>query len=291
MQMKSPFHSNVLSGRVAVITGGGSGIGFGIAQELARHGARIVITGRRKQFLADAVKILTDEGFQASYLAGDVRKFDNCESVVNFAVSKYGSLDILVCSHAGNFLAPAETLSSNGFRTVIDIDTVGVFNICRAAFAPLKKSQGSIIHISATLQIGASWYQIHASAAKAAIDSITRSLALEWGSYGIRVNGIAPGAVNDTPGLQKLTLGMSAEKVNKMLGPLTPLGRICTKFDIAMVIIFLCSAGGAFLTGETILMDGGAWLAGPAPFPRDVAIKMSRSVESKSRQMGAQSKM
>merc|ERR1712066_875148 len=122
-------------------------------------------------------------------------------------VRELGSLDILINCAAGNFLAPAEQLSPNGFKTVMDIDTLGVFNMSRVAFEHLKASRfgGVITNITATLHYTATWYQSAPVAAKAAIDALTRNLALEWGDYGIRVNTVAPGPIADTPGFRKLT--------------------------------------------------------------------------------------
>lgn len=130
----------------------------------------------------------------------DVRKPDDCTAAVAACARQFNGISILINCAAGNFLATAEELSVNGFKTVMDIDTVGTFMMCRAAFPHLRAARGTVINISATLHYGATWYQAHASAAKAAIDSLTRSLALEWGEFGIRVNGVAPGPIQDTAG-------------------------------------------------------------------------------------------
>lgn len=136
------------------------------------------------------------EGITAIGCQGDVRKIDDCARWVTTCVETYGSLNIVVNCAAGNFLATAEELSSGGFRSVMEIDALGTFNMSRAAHSALSKAKNaSIINISATLHYGASWWQVHASAAKAAVDSITRTLAMEWGSAGIRVNGVAPGPI------------------------------------------------------------------------------------------------
>eukprot|EP00128_Syssomonas_multiformis_P009586 Colp12_sorted_trinity150504_noHs@12599 len=184
----SPFKADLLCGYTALVTGGGSGIGYEIALQLGQHGAKIVIMGRRTKVLDLAVDSLRKNGVDATSVQGDVRKEEDAQAAVQLAVEKYGSLDILVNSAAGNFLCPADNLSTKGYKTVMDIDAVGVFNMSRAAHKELKQSRrGSvIINISATLHYGATWYQVHASSAKAAIDSITRTLGLEWGQDGIR---------------------------------------------------------------------------------------------------------
>ena len=130
----------------------------------------------------------------------DVRNFDKCEGVVKQAIEKYGKIDILVNCAAGNFLCLAEDLSANAFKTVIEIDTIGTFNMSKASFGALAESKGLVINITATLQYPMTWYQTHASAAKAAVDSLTRSLAVEWGDHSIRVVGIAPGPIANTEG-------------------------------------------------------------------------------------------
>lgn len=168
------------------------------------HGAKIAISGRRQAVLDSACQSLRSDGITAIGLQGDVREAEACERWVAEATQQLGGLDILVNCAAGNFLATAEQLTQKGFKTVMDIDAVGTFTMSRAAFKALAASSSpAVINISATLQYGATWYQVHASAAKAAVDSITRSLALEWGEYGIRVNGIAPGPIEGTAGGQQ----------------------------------------------------------------------------------------
>eukprot|EP01062_Namystynia_karyoxenos_P025816 TRINITY_DN2022_c0_g1_i1.p3 TRINITY_DN2022_c0_g1~~TRINITY_DN2022_c0_g1_i1.p3 ORF type:complete len:331 (+),score=140.57 TRINITY_DN2022_c0_g1_i1:85-993(+) len=286
----SPFRPEALEGRVALITGGASGIGLEIAREFGKHGAKVCIMGRRQAFLDGALERLRFEGVTAAAVSADVRNPADCARAVRTAVELLGGLDILVNSAAGNFLAPAEALSPNGFKTVMDIDAQGVFNMCHASFAPLRDSRfgGNIINISFTLHFGATWYQTHACAAKAAIDSMTRSLALEWGDYGIRVNGIAPGPIADTPGLAKLLPSkQDAAAKRRMLEHTArqqPLCRLGTKYDIAMAAIFLCSAGGGNVTGHTVISDGGNWVALRAPpLPREAVLKAARKIEKVSR--------
>ncbi|KIZ00630.1 peroxisomal 2,4-dienoyl-CoA reductase [Monoraphidium neglectum] len=175
------------------------------------HGASVVITGRRKDVLDGAVAALRGEGIAAAGLQGDVRQAAACADWVANTLAMYGGLDILVNCAAGNFLANAAELSQGGFKTVMEIDAVGTFTMSRAAFDALRAAGSSvIINISATLHYGATWYQVHASAAKAAVDSITRSLALEWGEYGVRVVGVAPGPIQGTAARRAgLTLGLA----------------------------------------------------------------------------------
>ncbi|XP_002980582.2 peroxisomal 2,4-dienoyl-CoA reductase [Selaginella moellendorffii] len=290
MAPASPFVGDVLDGDVALVTGGGSGIGFEIALQLGLHGARLLLLGRRLPVLEAAKKSLSARGIQVEYAHGDVRSPDDAAKAVNLAVERFGKLSILVNSAAGNFLAPAELLTSKGFRTVLEIDTLGTFNMCHAAFPALKRSSSEksvIINISATLHYGATWYQSHAAAAKAAIDSLTRSLSLEWGP--IRVNGIAPGPIADTAGWEKLSVGVdSAASVRSReeIVEKTPAGRVGTTWDVAMAAVFLASSAGSWITGETIVVDGGNWLYYPPALPADAVAGASRAVEASSRRVG-----
>lgn len=288
--MESPFKPDVLKGKVALLTGGGSGIGFEISRQLGLHGASVAVMGRRKHVLDSAVAALHLHGIPAIGVEGDVRKRDDVVRALESTIKSFGRLDILVNAAAGNFLVPAEDLSPNGFRTVIDIDSVGTFTVCHEALKYLKKGGpgkepscgGTIINISATLHYTASWYQIHVSAAKAAVDSITRSLALEWGTdYDIRVNGIAPGPIDDTPGVSKLAPGEVLSSREQM-----PLFKLGEKWDIAMAAIYLASDAGKFINGTTMVVDGGSWLSTPRHVPKDEVRRLSRAVERRSRDVG-----
>lgn len=295
--MQSPFHASTLASKVAIVTGGGSGIGLEITKQLGLHGASVVISGRRDHVLQAACDALSPH-MTISYVTGDVRKYEDCQRMVEEALRRHGRLDIVVNCAAGNFLALAEQLSSNGFKTVLDIDTLGTFNVCRASVEALKERKAtgaSIVNISATLHYGATWYQAHASAAKAAIDSLTRTLALEWGAHGIRVNGIAPGPIQGTAGLKKLagvdgsTSGVPAtpgKTLEDQIKDKIPIGRAGTAWDIAMAVVYLCSPAGGFVTGHTMVVDGGEWLWRPPVVSREMVARVSRGVEGASRQVG-----
>jgi peroxisomal 2,4-dienoyl-CoA reductase len=177
MEPNSVFSNTVLEGRVALITGGGSGIGLEIATQFGKHGAKVAIMGRRQKVLDAAVSYLESHGVEAIGLQGDVRKKDDASRVVNTVVEQFGKLDILVNGAAGNFLVAAEDLSPNGFKTVMDIDALGTFTMSNAALQYLKKGGqgksplegGVILNISTTFQYSAEWYQIHVTAAKVSL--------------------------------------------------------------------------------------------------------------------------
>mmetsp|Transcript_9627 Transcript_9627/g.20836 ORF Transcript_9627/g.20836 Transcript_9627/m.20836 type:complete len:301 (+) Transcript_9627:118-1020(+) len=283
----SPFRTDALAGKVAIVTGGGSGICYEITKQLLLHGATAaIICGRRENFLQKAAANLSSiSGKTCLYKVCDVRDPAACHAVVEYAMSQCGRVDILVNGAAGNFLAEAKSLTPKGFKTVMDIDAQGCFNMCHAVYPAMAKGGGgSVINISMTLHYGATWFQAHASAAKSAIDSLTRSLALEWGCDKIRVNGIAPGPIANTPGTAKLAPGFSAEDIEEWMTERIPMGRLGTGFDIGMAAVYLASDGsGGYVTGDVLVVDGGDWLYKPPMVPKEMVAEFSRKVEAKSR--------
>src|SRR5437868_5699665 len=219
--MAGVFNKDILHGKVAFVTGGGTGITGGVARAFAAHGARLAITSRKEENLIPQKQFIEENGGECLAVAADVREYEAVEAAIKRTADHYGRIDIVVNGAAGNFLCAANELSPNGFGTVVDIDTKGTFNTCRAAFDALKESKGQILNISATLHYLATPYQIHVSAAKAGVDDITRNLAVDWGKYGIRANGIAPGPIEDTEGMKRLVPEPVKEKLRKRV----PLGR------------------------------------------------------------------
>lgn len=252
------FAENILQGKVAFVTGGGTGITGGVARAFAEAGAKTAITSRKIENLERMKKQIEDAGGECFAIAADVRDFAAIENAISETVKQFGKIDIVVNGAAGNFLCKAEELSPNGFGTVVDIDTKGTFNVCRAAFSELEKSKGQILNISATLHYTATNMQIHVSAAKAGVDAMTRNLAVEWGKYGIRVNGIAPGPIADTEGFQRLVPQQLKEKLEKKI----PLQRFGNISDIADAALFLASDAASYISGVTLVVDGGHWLTG-----------------------------
>jgi 2,4-dienoyl-CoA reductase [(3E)-enoyl-CoA-producing], peroxisomal len=256
--MDKIFADNILQGKVAFVTGGGTGITGGVARAFAEAGARLAITSRKQENLEAMKATIEAAGGECLAVAADVRDYAAVEAAIAKTAEHYGRIDIVVNGAAGNFLCKAEELSTNGFGTVVDIDTKGTFNVCRAAFAELKKSQGQILNISATLHYLATPMQIHVSAAKAGVDAITRNLSVEWGRQGIRVNGIAPGPIADTEGMKRLLPAGLEEKLLRGI-PLKRMGRIR---DIENAALFLASDAANYINGVTLVVDGGQWLLG-----------------------------
>jgi len=256
--MAQTFNTDILHGKVAFVTGGGTGITGGVARAFAAHGAKLAITSRKEDNLIPQKQFVEENGGECLAVAADVREYDAVENAIKQTLDHYGRIDIVVNGAAGNFLCAANELSANGFGTVVDIDTKGTFNVCRASFEALKGSKGQIINISATLHYLATPMQIHVSAAKAGVDAITRNLSVEWGRHGIRVNGIAPGAIEDTEGMKRLLIPELKEKIVKKI----PMGRFGRIADIENAALFLASDAANYVNGVTLVVDGGAWLLG-----------------------------
>lgn len=250
------FQPDLLTGKTALVTGGGTGICRGIALSLARHGCDVAIMSRQAEHLESTAEEIRALGVQTRAVAADVRDPAAVEHAVAQAV-ELGGLDILVNGAAGNFLCLAEELSPNGFGSVVDIDLKGSFHVSKSALPHLKKRGGVVLNISATLHYYGTAAQLHVSAAKAGVDALTRVLAVEWGRYGIRVNGIAPGPIAETEGVRRLLVGEAKAKAIEG----TPLGRLGTIQDVCDAALFLSSDAAAFVTGVTLVVDGGLWLS------------------------------
>lgn len=248
-------------GKTVFITGGRSGINFGIASHFARYGANIAICSRSQDRLDAAAEVLRRYGVKVCAVSADVRNMQQMEEALERSSAELGAADVVVCGAAGNFLCAAEDLSANGFKTVIDIDLIGSFNTARAAFKQLKEKRGSILFISAGQSFLPYMNQAHVGAAKAGIDNLMRNLALEWGRFGIRSNSIVPGFIAETEGTKRMTEVGAVSTIVEA----TPLGRLGTVDDIGQMAAFLSSPLASYVTGAQIVVDGGHYLGGSGP--------------------------
>lgn len=250
----SVFESDLASGRVALVTGGGTGIGKEIARALGHHGAKVALMSRRQSVLDEAVHELETEGIVATASVGDVRDPEAVRAAIDHTVGTLGSLDIVVNNAAGNFPAPMSRISPKGFQTIVDIDLVGTYNVSRLAFdAWLREHGGNIVNISAPFEGKGAALQAHVAAAKAGVDSLTRTCAVEWGRHGIRVNAVMPGPIAGTEGMTRF-----AEVASDDAASGVPLGRDGTPADVANAVLFLVSDAAAYVTGQVFAVDGGS---------------------------------
>jgi len=251
-----------LEARVVFVTGGGSGINLGVAKNFAALGANVAICGRTQEKLNAAAAELSALGAKVCAVAADVREFGALEMAFARSAAELGPMDVLVCGAAGNFLVPAETLSPNGFKSVIDIDLLGSFNASRASFEQLRATKGTIIYISAGMAYMPHAFQVHVGAAKAGIDMMMKNLAIEWGRHGVRPNSIVPGPIEGTEGMKRLS---GEAQLAKFINGI-PLKRMGTVDDIGQAAVFLASPLAAYISGCVMVVDGGQNLAGSALF-------------------------
>jgi NAD(P)-dependent dehydrogenase (short-subunit alcohol dehydrogenase family) len=252
--MASIFRDRLLSGKTAFVTGGGSGIGQRMAERFAEHGANVMLVGRKQEKLDTAASAIRSSGGTAATSSVDVRDYPAVEAALQKTRDEFGEIDILVCGAAGNFPAPVLGMSANGFKAVIDIDLLGTFNTCRAAYAHLRKPGATIISISASHASMPIANQSHVCAAKAGVDLLTRTLAVEWGPAGIRANCITPGPTDDTEGMRRLA---PTPEIRRKVEDAVPLRRFGTKDELADLALFLCSDAAAYITGAIYVCDGG----------------------------------
>ncbi|NXE82660.1 DECR2 reductase, partial [Cochlearius cochlearius] len=218
-------------------------------------------------------KLIAATGQQCLPLSIEVRQPQTIVAAVDEALKEFKRIDILVNGAAGNFLCPASALSFNAFKTVVDIDTIGTFNTCKVLFEKYFRDHGGVIvNITATLDYRGQALQVHAGAAKAAIDAMTRHLAVEWGPNNIRVNSLAPGPITGTEGYRRLG-GKFAEQASQF--DVIPLQRAGNKTEIAHSTLYLASPLSSYVTGSTLVVDGGSWLTSANSFSTLLGIASS----------------
>ncbi|MEX0844529.1 MAG: SDR family oxidoreductase, partial [Balneolaceae bacterium] len=258
-QSKGMFKEDTLSGKTILITGGGSGLGLAMAKGFARTGADIAICGRTEEKLQKAVNEISAEreGALVRYYQCDVRDYDGVTSMFEQIIKEFGSLEGLVNNAAGNFLSASEDLSPGGFKAIVDIVLHGSFN-CTHVFGNYlidNKKEGSVLNMVTTYAEGTGCaFVLPSACSKAGVLAMTRSLAFEWATYGIRLNAIAPGPFPTEGAWSRLVPQKMLEKKFKEKIPLKRYGE---HEELANLAIFLMSDLASYMTGECVVIDGG----------------------------------
>jgi len=261
--VQGALKDNALKGKTIVVTGGGTGLGKAMATYFSELGANIVITSRKLDVLSvTANEIESKTNNRVLAVACDVRNIEDVEKMYKEAEDNFGSVDVLVNNAAGNFISPTERLSANAFSTIIDIVLKGTAN-CTLTFGKKwieRKQHANILNIITTYAFTGSGYVVPSAVAKGGVLTMTRSLAAEWGKYGIRSNAIAPGPFPTKGAWDRLLPGELAEKFN--FKNRVPLKRVGEHQELANLAAFLVSDFAAYINGEIITIDGGEWLQG-----------------------------
>ncbi|MDA8346607.1 MAG: SDR family oxidoreductase [Thermaerobacter sp.] len=248
-----------LNGQIAIVTGGATGIGLGIAQEVGRLGARVVLASRNQERLDAAVQQLASQGVESIGVKTDIRDPAQVDELVAKALDQYGQIDMLVNNAAGNFIVDAEKLSVNGFNAVVGIVLHGTFHCSRAVGLEMIRSGrgGKMLNLVAAYAWTGGPMTLHSAVAKAGVVAMTRTLAVEWAEYGIRVNALCPGPVDTEQSRAQL---WAAPEMRERLLRSIPTGRFGTVEEVAQAASYLLSPYADFINGEVLVIDGGEWL-------------------------------
>jgi len=261
------LRDNALQGKTIVITGGGTGLGRAMGIYFLKLGANLVITSRKLDVLKESAKEMEHEtGGNVLSIACDVRNYEEVENLLKESIDRFGTVDGLVNNAAGNFISPTERLSANAFSSIIDIVLKGTVN-CTLAFGKHWidiQQPASVLNIVTTYAFTGSGYVVPSAAAKGGVVSLTKSLAVEWGKYGIRHNAIAPGPFPTKGAWERLLPGDLAEKFD--FKKRVPLNRVGDHQELANLAAFLISDFSGYINGEIITIDGGEWLQGAGQF-------------------------
>lgn len=255
--MKSIFAPGLFEGQVVVVTGGGTGIGLAVAAELAGLGAKVAIGSRKQENVDAGLASLREQGREAEGFVLDVREAEACEAFTRKVLERFGRIDVLVNNAGGQFPSPAQNLSSRGFEAVIRNNLNGLFNMTLAVanLAMIPQEKGRIVNVIANIARGFPG-MVHTGAARAGVENMTKTLAVEWARFGIRVNACAPGTIRSSGTRQY------GEDTLELARRATPLKRLGTVEEVSRVVVFLASDTNDFVTGSTYYIDGGSSLWG-----------------------------
>lgn len=257
MEKGEIFGVGLFKGKTALISGGGTGIGLATARLLGKLGAHVILVARTTSTLEKAVRDLQCEKIKADYITANIRDNQEVTELFDIVTKKWGGCDYLINNAGGQFTAPALDISANGFRSVVDLNLQGTWQMS-SAFAHMLISQGQagrMINIVLCLPSGLPG-MVHAGAARAGVVNMTKTLAYEWGKYGILVNAIAPGTIA-TSGLEQYDADQLEQTVNRL-----PISRMGRADEVAAAVAYLLSGAGSYITGTTLEIDGGEHLLG-----------------------------
>lgn len=280
------FQKDLLKGKNILITGGGTGLGKSMALRFAELGANLILTGRRQEVLETAAREIEAKGAKVFFKTSDVRKYDEVEAVFDGAEKALGPLNILVNNAAGNFISPTELLSPNAFNSVVGIVLNGTFHCTLAAGRRWINQQrgGRVLNICTTYAWTGSAYVVPSACAKAGVLAMTRSLAVEWGKYGIRLNAVAPGPFPTEQAWENLVPPNFEQKWMSRI----PLRRAGRHEELANLATYLVSDFADYINGEVVTIDGGEWICGAGEMnmltemtPEDWAKMAERFAQSK----------
>lgn len=249
------FKDRILEGKVAYVAGGTRSFNLAIAKRFAEQGAKVTVMSRTVDRTEEAAQEIRDMGAEALGLPGDVRDYDRVYETMKITAETFGGIDIVVAGQAGNFYAPAIGMSANAFKSIIDIDLLGTFNVFKASWDFLRKPGASLMAITAPEAVRPLPYQTHVCSAKAGVNMLCKVLALEWGPEGVRVNGISPGPIEDSWGMQNVIL--KTPGMYETIREGTPLRRWGTSDDVSDGALFLASEASSYITGTILDIDGG----------------------------------
>lgn len=258
--INSIYKEGLFDGKVALITGGGTGIGLRTARELSYLGAKVILASRKKENLDSAVKIIEKSGGKALALECNIRDEESIEKCIKESLSEYGSIDLLINNAGGQFPSPAESIKAKGWNAVIETNLSGTFFMTKEVFNEyMRDNTGVVVNVIANMWNGFPMLS-HTGAARAGVDNLTKSLAVEWGKFGVRINSVAPGLIHSS-GLDTYDdifkeYIFKAAKNNQTF-------RLGTEEEVASAIIFLLSPSASYITGETLKVDAGESLYAP----------------------------
>ncbi|MCF8258210.1 MAG: SDR family oxidoreductase [Flavobacteriales bacterium] len=262
--VNSIFKPGIFEGKVALVTGGGTGIGLRTARELGQLGAKVVIASRKMEKLTKGLEVLQAEGSTAIAIACNIREEESMRACVDMVMSQFGSIDLLVNNGGGQFPSPAELINRKGFKAVVETNLEGTFFLTQEVFnRSMRERGGSIVNVLMNHRNGFPM-MVHSAAARAGVENMTLTLATEWGRHGVRINSVMPGII-DSSGLA--SYAPEFQEFVRSYGKNNQTFRLGTEAEVAAALVFLLSPAASFVTGITMRVDGGEGIYTPLYVP------------------------